>query len=106
MMALGVGAAAFLGLLILPLLLFGAILLSDRFRPGRATRLARLAGWSLHLQWAMICTANLCGGLVLAATGVWIAAHSDVPSHRLIGACILIPGGLWRGWHGLRGFRA
>ncbi len=98
---IGIAAYLLIGIAVAPLLLLGLYVLADRLGLKVADRLLSLTTRLLQVQWLGGGVVNIVGGLLIAALGVWAALSPAPPLHRLAGALLLVPFGLWRTFRGV-----
>jgi len=99
LLTVGVGLLIVITIGPLVLLLFFR-LIGDRLGSGVERRLLDATVGLLTLQWLTGGWINMIGGTALATLGVWTVFHDVQTVHKVVALVILLPGGLWRAWHG------
>ncbi|QRF56354.1 hypothetical protein [Variovorax paradoxus] len=103
---IGIAAYLLIGIAVAPLLLLGLYVLADRLGLKVADRMLSLTARLLQVQWLGGGVVNIVGGLLIAALGIWAALSLAPPLHRLAGALLLVPFGLWRTFRGVAVLKA
>jgi len=99
LLTVGVGLLIVIAIGLLVLLLFLWVI-RDRLSSGVERRMLDATVRLLTLQWLTGSWINMTGGTALATLGFWTVFHDAQMVHKVVAVVILLPGGLWRAWHG------